>query len=108
MSDTNQELVRALKQLSKQYEQQFNEVTEQVNVLAEQIILLTETKSSSSNSDSSSKLSEILTPEQQNSPCSNCKNSHWFSNPKGIGLNFKCLISDVNGIVGYCSQQDSN
>ena len=108
MSDTNQELVRALKLLSEQYEQQFAEVTEQVNVLAEQIILLTETKSSSSSNDSSTKPNQMLTPEQENSPCSDCKNSHWFSNPKGIGLNFKCLISDVGNIVGYCNQQDPN
>jgi len=106
MSDTNQELVRALKQLSKQYEQQFAEVTEQVNVLAEQIILLTETKSSSSSSDSSSTLSEMLTPEQQCSVCSDCKNAHWFSNPKVTGLGFKCLISDVGLISKFCNQQD--
>lgn len=108
MSDTNQELVRALKLLSEQYEQQFAEVTEQVNVLAEQIILLTETKSNSSSNDSSSKVNQMLTPEQQSSPCSDCKNSHWYKNKNAGALSFNCLITNMDRITDYCNQQDPN
>ena len=108
MSDTNQALVQSLKLLSEQYEQQFAEVSTQMNLLAEQIIFLTETKSINSSNVSSSKLSEMLTPEQQHSVCSDCKNAHWFSNPKVTGLAFKCLISDITVITKFCSQQDPN
>ncbi len=106
MSEVNRQLEQALKLLSKQYEQQFEEVQEQMNELAEQIILLTDSKQSNSKnvSNLTQDLAGMLTPEQKNSPCAQCKNCMITS--KGSAISAECLISSTKPFVIYCNQQD--
>ncbi|HAB39067.1 MAG TPA: hypothetical protein DCE52_13935 [Rhodobacteraceae bacterium] len=105
MSDVNQELVHALKLLSKQYEQQFSEVALQIAELGEQIILLTNTPSSSlSNTNSSS--SEGLMKSVEASACKDCDNALFFAIDKTSSASFDCLISSaVTNPVFDCSKK---
>ena len=117
MSDTNQELVRALKLLSEQYEQQFAEVTEQVNVLAEQIILLTNSEPNNSSplsqgGKTASELKELIKERNGDSVCVDCKQAKFYL-PVSTGLkpnqrfNFTCLVDHDNSEAMACYQFDS-
>ena len=118
MSDTNQELVRALKQLSEQYEQQFAEVTEQVNVLAEQIILLTNSEPNNSSplsqgGKTASELKEVIKSRNGESQCLECKQAK-YTLPKSNGgqrpnepFKFTCLLDHDNTESVACYQFDS-
>lgn len=117
MSDTNQELVRALKQLSEQYEQQFAEVTEQVNVLAEQIILLTNSEPNNNSSLSqggktASELKEVIKERNGTTQCIDCKHAK-YSLPVSHQtrqierFKFTCLLDHDNTESLACYQFDS-
>jgi hypothetical protein len=105
MSDTNQELVRALKLLSTQYEQQFSEVSQQIQELGEQIILLTNSTTQSSNNTSNASKDKILALVED-SACKHCDNA-MFAIKKGASApKFECLIaSNITSPVDHCSKQ---
>ena len=118
MSDTNQELVHALKLLSKQYEQQFEEVHKQVNVLAEQIILLTNSETDnndqilSQGGKTALELKKTIIAMNGESVCVDCKQAK-FSIPvsrtttPSQRFNFTCLLDHSNKEAGACYQFDS-
>lgn len=117
MSDTNQELVHALKQLSAQYEQQFAEVAEQVNVLAEQIILLTTSEPNnnsplSQGGKTASELRNLIKELNGDSICVDCKQAK-YSTPalataqQKMKFTFICLLDHSDKEAGACYQFDS-
>lgn len=119
MSDVNQELAKALKLLSEQYEQQFSEVNQQIGELAEQIILLT--SSEQSNNDqalslggkNARQLSNAIREMNGDSQCVECKHAKYSLQKSNNGqkpnqqFKFTCLLDHDNTESLACFQFDS-
>ena len=105
MTDVNQELVRALKLLSTQYEQQFGEVSQQIAELGEQIILLTNSPTKDLKSKSSNSSVDLMQSVEV-SACKSCENAMFFRVDNDSDTLFDCLItSAVTSPVFSCSQR---
>lgn len=118
MSDVNQELAKALKLLSEQYEQQFSEVNQQINELAEQIILLTDSEPNnnsplSQGGKTASELEEVIKSRNGESQCLKCKHAKYTLPKPNNGqapnqrFKFTCLLDHDNTESMACYQFDS-
>lgn len=118
MLDVNQELAKALKLLSEQYEQQFSEVNQQISELADQIILLTNSEPNnnqalSQGGKTAEQLREVIKDRNGDSQCLACKHAK-YSLPKSNGgqrpnepFKFTCLLDHDNTESLACYQFDS-
>ena len=114
MSDVNQELAKALKLLSEQYEQQFSEVNQQINELAEQIILLVNSEPNnnqalSQDGKTANKLKEEIIKMNGDSLCVKCKHAKYsmpklYNQSQSERFKFTCLLDHDNTESLACYQ----